>query len=144
MSLKRVYVILLFLRFDNLSDCEERKKTYPTAEITWVFEEFVKNCRAGYCIGEYAYVDEMRLGFRGRCSMKVYIPSKHLKYGIKIMTLIIDAKTHYFLNGYVYSGKDCDRRTLTDADNKLGKPTQSVLHLSTPIQKMNRNITADN
>ncbi|KAJ8896044.1 hypothetical protein PR048_001385 [Dryococelus australis] len=43
------YVILLFILSDNLSDREERKKTDPTAAITWVFEEFVKNCRACYC-----------------------------------------------------------------------------------------------
>ncbi|KAJ8872257.1 hypothetical protein PR048_025859 [Dryococelus australis] len=104
MPLKRVYVILLFICFDNLSDHEERKKMDPTAAITWVFEEFVKNCRVCYCIGEYACVDEMIVGFRGVCRMKVYIPNKPRKYGIKIMTLT-DSKTHFFLNGYVYSEK---------------------------------------
>ncbi|KAJ8892174.1 hypothetical protein PR048_004754 [Dryococelus australis] len=79
MSLKRVHVILLFIRFDNLSDREGRKKTDPTAAINQVFEEFVKNCRACYCIGEYACIDEMLVGFRGQCRMKAYIPSKPRK-----------------------------------------------------------------
>ncbi|KAJ8892765.1 hypothetical protein PR048_005346 [Dryococelus australis] len=33
-SLKRIYVILLFIHFDNLSDGQERKKTDPTPPIT--------------------------------------------------------------------------------------------------------------
>ncbi|KAJ8872480.1 hypothetical protein PR048_026086 [Dryococelus australis] len=110
MSLKRVCAILLFVRFDNISDREERKKMEPTAAITWVVEEFVKNCGACYCIGEYSCIDEMLFGFKGRCRMKLYIPSKPRKYGIKIMALT-DAKTHYFLNGYIYSYKGSDGRT---------------------------------
>ncbi|KAJ4441090.1 hypothetical protein ANN_10940 [Periplaneta americana] len=56
MSVKRVYVILLFLRFDNACDREERKKTYPAAAISWVFEKFINNCQACYSIREYACV----------------------------------------------------------------------------------------
>ncbi|KAJ8874171.1 hypothetical protein PR048_025013 [Dryococelus australis] len=46
--------------------------------------------------------------------------------------------------GYIYSGKDSAGRTLTDAEKKLGNPTQSVLRLSMSTQKTNRNVTAYN
>ncbi|KAJ4441089.1 hypothetical protein ANN_10939 [Periplaneta americana] len=85
----------------------------------------------------------MLVAFRGRCKFRVYIPKKPRKYGIKIMALD-DAKTHYLLNGYIYSGKDSDGKTLSEAENNFRKPTQSVLHLSRPINHTHRNITADN
>lgn len=143
MSLKRVYVLLLNLHFDDALDREERKQIDATAAISWVFNKFLENCRNCYSIGEYACIDEMLLGFRGRYRFRMYIPNKPRKYGIKIMALT-DAKTHYLLNAYIYSGKDSDGRTLTDDERKLPKPTQAVLQLTKPIVGSNRNITADN
>jgi hypothetical protein len=45
---------------------------------------------------------------------------------------------------YIYVGKDSDGNTLDENDRKFSKPTQSVLRLTKPINKTNRNITADN
>jgi hypothetical protein len=143
MSLKRVLVILACLRFDNALDRTERKKTDATAAISWVFEQFVKNCQECYSIGEYACIDEMLVGFRGPCKFRMYIPNNPRKYGLKIM-VFNDAKTQYFLNSYIYSGKDSDGNTLSDDEKRLDKPSQSVLRLSAPISGTNRNITADN
>jgi hypothetical protein len=143
MSLKRVLVILACLRFDNALDRTERKKTDATTAISWVFEQFVRKCQECYSIGEYACIDEMLVGFRGRCKFRMYIPNKPRKYGLKIMVLN-DAKTHYFLNAYIYPGKDSDGNTLSDDEKRLDKPSQSVLRLSAPISGTNRNITADN
>jgi hypothetical protein len=143
MSLKRVLVILACLRFDNALDRTERKKTDATAAISWVFEQFVKNCQECYSIGEYACIDEMLVRFRGPCKFRMYIPNNPRKYGLKIMVLN-DAKTQYFLNSYIYSGKDSDGNTLSDDEKRLDKPSQSVLRLSAPISGTNRNITADN
>lgn len=143
MALKRVYVLLLSLRFDDALDREDRKKNDATAAISWVFQKFLENCRNCYSIGEYACIDEMLLGFRGRCRFRMYIPNKPRKYGIKIMALT-DAKTHYLLNAYIYSGKDSDGRTLTDDERKFPKSTQAVLRLTETIVGTNRNITADN
>lgn len=143
MSLKRISVLLVCLRFDNSFDRAERKKDDPTAPISWLFERFVENCQECYSIGEYACVDEMLVGFRGKCRFKMYIPNKPRKYGLKIMVLN-DAKTHYFLNGYIYSGKDSDGITLSADEKKFSKPTQAVVRLSKPIAGTNRNVTADN
>lgn len=143
MPLKRMYVLLICLRFDNEENRNVRKETDPSAAISWVFHKFVENCQKNYSIGEYACIDEMLVGFRGRCRFRMYIPSKPRKYGIKLVVLC-DAKTHYFWNGYIYTGKGSDGNTLSEIEKKFAKPTQAVLNLVKPLEGTNRNITADN
>lgn len=84
-------------------------------------------------------MDEMLVGFRGRCSFRQYIKSKPRKYGIKIMCLC-DSKNHYLLNAFVYVGKESQQQN----PEKLSVPTLGVLRLVQPIVKTNRNITGDN
>lgn len=143
MSLTRFYVLLSCLRFDDSATRKERQKTDALAAVSEIFDKFVANCQKNYSIGEYACIDEMLVGFRGRCKFRMYIPSKPRKYGIKIQALV-DAKTHYMLNAYVYTGKDSDGKTLTEEECRLPKPTQAVLRLVAPIKGTNRNVTGDN
>ncbi|KAJ8884671.1 hypothetical protein PR048_016529 [Dryococelus australis] len=58
--------------------------------------------------------------------------------------ILSDARTNYFYNAYVYTGKDCDGKLLPLEDRTFLKPTQEVLKLLQPIVNSNRNITADN
>lgn len=143
MNVNRFAVLLQCLRFDDPNTRDERKKDDPTAAISEIFDKFVTNCQSAYSIGSLACVDEMLVGFRGRCKFKMYIANKPCKYGLKIMALT-DSRNNYFFNGYIYCGKDSDGRTLPEVERKLQKPTQAVLRLSSPIQGSNRNITADN
>lgn len=85
----------------------------------------------------------MLVAFRGRCRFKIYMPKNPAKYGIKIQALT-DAKTHYFLNGYIYTGRNCDGFGLTNEEKNFLVPTQSVIRLTKPIYNTNRNVTADN
>lgn len=142
-SKNRFSILLACLRFDNPDDREARKINDPAAAISGIFNKFVNNCQSVYTMGTCVCVDEMLVGFRGRCKFKMYLPLKPVKYGLKIMCLV-DAKTNYFYNGYIYVGKDSDGNTLDENDRKFSKPTQSVLRLTKPINKTNRNITADN
>lgn len=143
MSKERFLILLTALRFDNADDREERKKENPVAAISELFDFFIENSRNSYTIGANACIDEMLVGFRGRCRFKMYIPSKPEKYGIKIMALT-DARTQYLYNAYIYAGKDSDGRGLTMEERKLNKPTQSVIRLAKCLYNSNRNITADN
>lgn len=143
MSRERVLTILIALRFDHKNDRIERITIDPAAAISNIFNQFVSSCQQQYSIGEYGCVDEMLIGFRGRSKFKMYIPNKPNKYGLKVL-ILTDARTNYFYNGYIYTGKDSDGRPLTNEEKKLSKPTQSVLRLAQPIMKTNRNITADN
>lgn len=143
MSMERFSILLVALRFDNPETREERKNDDPAAAISELFNKFVENTQKSYTIGATACVDEMLLGFRGRCKFKMYIPSKPEKYGIKIMALT-DARTQYLYNAYIYAGKDTDGRGLSQSEKKLSKPSQSIVRLARPLYNSNRNITADN
>lgn len=142
MSLNRCLLLNSFLRFDDRISREERKKDDPLAAISSIFDGFVKNCQENFCISEVACVDEMLVGFRGRCKFKMYIPSKPNKYGLKVQCLT-DAKSGYLYNAYVYCGKGSDSFTLSENEKKLAIPTQSVIRLVKPLEKSNRNITGD-
>lgn len=76
MSKEHFAVLLLVLLFDNPDDREERKLHDPAAAIGQFFSMFVENTRNSYQVGTSTYVDEMLVGFRGRCIFKMYIPSK--------------------------------------------------------------------
>lgn len=53
-------------------------------------------------------------------------------------------KSSYLYNAYLYTGKDCDGLGLSEVERKLSKPTQSVIKLCKPVEKSDKNITADN
>lgn len=143
LSRNRFEIILSHLRFDDRTDRDQRIQENPAAAISEVFERFLINCRDSYSIGAYATIDEMLVGFRGRCKFRMFMPKKPCKYGIKIQALV-DSQTHYFSNGYIYVGKDSDGNTLDDAERQYSKPTQSVIRLTKEILYSNRNITTDN
>lgn len=144
MSARRFEKLLICLRFDNPDTRQERKETDGAdAAIFTIFKKFVDNCQKLYNPGPMLCIDEMLVSFRGKCSFKMYMPNKPSKYGLKVMCLT-DAKTSYFYNGYIYTGKNSDGRTLSEAENNLQKPTQAIIRLSKPLEKSNRNITADN
>lgn len=143
MPMRRFKFLLLCLRFDNPDDRDVRKINDPAAIISEVLNSFILNSQKCYTIGAYACIDEMLVSFRGRCRFKMYMPKKPAKYGLKIMCLT-DARTNYVYNAYIYCGKDSDCLGMDDSLKKFTKPTQSILRLSKPIFKSNRNITADN
>lgn len=143
MSLKRFLSILASLRFDNPQDRNERKAIHPGAAINEFFEIFIRNARNSYSVGVSTCVDEMLVGFRGRCGFKMYIPNKPCKYGLKILCLT-DARTSYLYNAYMYVGRNSDGFGLNDDEKKLSKPSQAVIRLVKPLYVSNRNVTGDN
>lgn len=143
MSQKRFLTIMAAIRFDNFGDREERKKENPAAAIQEIFDIFVNNARNAYKVGANVCVDEMLVGFRGRCRFKMYIPSKPEKYGIKIQC-VTDARTGYLHNAYIYAGKDTDGISLSKEERTLSKPTQAVIRLVKHLYNTNRNVTCDN
>lgn len=140
MSLKRFLFLLTVLRFDDPDTREARKaggdKLAPISEI---FQSFIGNCKSNYNSYRYVTVDEMLVGFRGKCGFRVYMKSKPQRYGLKIQCLC-DSKTHYLLNAFVYTGKNPN----VENPRHLSIPTLNVLELITPIAGSNRNVTGDN
>ncbi|KAL0809843.1 hypothetical protein ABMA28_011332 [Loxostege sticticalis] len=143
MSKNRFEVLLIAIRFDDSSTREIRRETDASAPISQLFDAFIRQCRNIYAIGSDACVDEMLVGFRGRCRFKMYMPKKPNKYGLKILCLT-DARTGYLLNAYIYTGKDSDGLNLPTEYSRLKKPTQAVMRLVSCIEGTNRNVTTDN
>ncbi|UYV64257.1 hypothetical protein LAZ67_3000085 [Cordylochernes scorpioides] len=135
MSVKRFLFLLLCIRFDNFKTRCKEDRLSPIRDI---FQTIIEKFQSCYTPAEYLTVDEMLVGFRGKCPFKIYIPSKPNKYGIKIV-ILADSRTHYMYNAMVYTGK-----SKTPKSKELSLPTQIVLDISRPLWKSNRNITADN
>ncbi|UYV78413.1 hypothetical protein LAZ67_16001275 [Cordylochernes scorpioides] len=135
MSAKRFLFLLLCIRFDNF---KARCKEDRLSPIRDIFQTIIEKFQSCYTPAEYLTVDEMLVGFRGKCPFKIYIPSRPNKYGIKIV-ILADSRTHYMYNAMVYTGK-----SKTPKSKELSLPTQIVLDISRPLWKSNRNITADN
>ncbi|CAI6376022.1 unnamed protein product [Macrosiphum euphorbiae] len=137
MSLKRFYLLLRALRFDDINTRTERKMYDKLSAIRMIFDGFVR-CQALYTVGENCTIDEMLEAFRGRCSFRQYIPNKPNKYGIKIQALV-DSRTFFTSNMEIYVG------TQPDGPFKFeNKPSSIVKRMITPISKTGRNITIDN
>lgn len=110
MSLKRYLFILCAIRFDDPDTRTDRIRSGDTAAaISQIFTQFINNCNANYACSEFATVDEMLVPFRGKCKFRMYMKSKPAKYGLKIMCLC-DAKTHYLINAFIYTGKNIPRQ----------------------------------
>ncbi|KAI8420457.1 hypothetical protein MSG28_008945 [Choristoneura fumiferana] len=143
MSKYRFCTLLNCLRLDDGADRQERLKTDPLAAVSWFFNKFVKNSQQNFTPGPNTCIDEMLIPFKGRCKFIIYMPKKPAKYGIKVV-ILCDSETFYAYNAYIYSGKNSDGEGLSEAERNLAIPTQSVLRLVKPIEKSNRNVTADN
>lgn len=124
MSEKRFSVLLACLRFDNPEDRIMRALSNPAAAISELFTMFFQNCQSMYTVGENTTIDEMLIGFRGRCRFKMYMPQKPVKYGLKVM-LLTDARSGFAYNGYIYTGKGSDSMGLNNEEKKT-KNTYSV------------------
>lgn len=143
MSKNRFLILINCLRFDNAETRAERLREDKLAAISEIFDAFICNCKRNFTLGEYVCIDEMLVGFRGRCSFKVYMPSKPNKYGLKLL-LLVDAHTFYTYTAYIYCGRGSDGDGLSDEDKRFGIPSQSVLRLCKGLEGSHRNITADN
>ena len=92
----------------------------------------MENCREQQTNGEFLTVDETLSEFRGRCSFRMYIPSKAAKFGIKIWSCV-DAKSKYLHTAHVYLGKE-----------DISSGTEVVTRLTRDLWDAGRTIVCDN
>lgn len=84
-------------------------KIYKTKEfVAILIENFQKN----YKFGRRGSVDETMVKFKGRSSLKQYLPTKPIKRGYKIWSLC-DSTTGYLFNCNIYLGKEDDEDSET-------------------------------
>ena len=136
MSRIRFQLLTSNLRFDSKETREERSKTDKLAPFSTVWEMFILKCKANYEPHEDVTVDEQLVTFRGRCSFKMYIPSKPGRYGIKIWVLA-DAINHYCINAEVYTGRK-------GAEREKKQGCRVVLELTQHLANSGRNVVSDN
>lgn len=139
MSEQRFRFLIRFLNFDDKTTRQDRRLTDKLAPIRELFDIFVENCKKHFTMSQFVTVDEMLVGFRGRCSFRQYIPSKPAKYGIKIYGLC-DAKLFYTTNMEVYVGKQPPgpyEHLKTDGLSIVDRLCQTISGTS-------RNVTTDN
>lgn len=136
MGMTRFEHLLRFIRFDDKSTRSARRKTDKLAPIRDVWEKVTANFKKYYIPSQNLTIDEQLMPCRCRCSFIQFMPKKPDKYGIKIFW-ICDCRTAYPLQGFVYTGKNGDKRT-------VGLASIVVEKLCESYYETNRNITTDN
>ena len=137
MSRDRFEKIISWLRFDDKTTREERRKTDKLAAIREIWSDFQDNLKLCYIPGSYITIDEQLLPFRGRCPFRQYIPKKPHKYGITFW-LCADVDSYYVFNAFPYIGRQPDQERQTQIGASV------VLELLQPLYGSNRNVTIDN
>lgn len=137
MSSRRFSQLLRALRFDNINDREERRKTDKLAPIRELFENINGTFSQYYTPFEFVTIDEMLEAFRGRCSFRQYIPSKPAKYGLKIHALV-DSRKFYVLNMEIYAGLQPEGPFSINSS-----PSEVVKRLIEHVIHSGRNVTID-
>ena len=79
-------------------------------------EILLANFQENYKLGHYGSIDETMVKFKGRSSLKQYIPLKPIKRGYKIWSLC-DATTGYLFHCKIYLGKE----ELSNNESLLGE-----------------------
>lgn len=97
-----------------------------------------ENCDKCYTSSSFVSVDESMIPFKGRSSLKQYMPLKPVKRGYKVWCLA-DAKTGYIMNFDIYTGKNhCPHST----EDTLGE--RVVIKLVENMHNSNNTVTFDN
>ncbi|XP_037052002.1 piggyBac transposable element-derived protein 4-like [Bradysia coprophila] len=136
MGLTRFEQLLRFIRFDDKNTRSARRKIDKLCPIRDVWEKVTGGFKKYYIPSQNLTIDEQLMPCRCRCSFIQFMPKKPDKYGIKIFW-ICDSKTGFPVQGYVYTGKNGDKRTVD-----LARIVVETLCES--FHGTNRNITTDN
>lgn len=91
-------------------------------KIRPILEKVAKNCLTKYHPNRELSIDEAMVGFKGRSSLKQYLPMKPTKRGFKVWC-ICESTSGYMLNFDVYCGKG-------DGHPELGLGEKVVVQLS--------------
>ncbi|XP_049880307.1 uncharacterized protein LOC126376804 [Pectinophora gossypiella] len=136
MSAERLNFLIKCLRFDDKLTRNVRQRDDRFAPIRDLWQALISNFQKWYTPGSYITVDEQLVGFRGRCSFRMYIPNKPNKYGIKLV-MAADVNSKYIVNAIPYLGKGTDPQ-------KQPLAAFFIKEITSTLHGTNRNITMDN
>lgn len=127
MSVKHHDILIACLRIEDAQTHAERKQSDRAAVISEIFNKIISNSQAAYCASVFVMVDKMLVfPFQGRSGFLVYMPKKPKKYGMKLMCLI-NFRTPYLINAYIYNGKDSEGVGLTEKEGDAISSTGSFV-----------------
>lgn len=126
MSEQRFVFLTSCLRFDEIEEREEKRKTDRLAPMRYVFDHIIQTSKDLYTPSDTVTLDEQLLGFHGRCGFKVFIKSKPDKYGLKLL-MLNDSRSWYMINAEVYTGK-------ADTTSEIPLAQKYLLDLSAPFK----------
>jgi len=134
---KRLFELKRYVYFVNPWDVlTEDEQRDPLYKIRKVSASIIDKCKTLYNCNHELSVDETMIPFKGRLTIKVRMPGKPVKFGVKFFTLC-ESKTGYCKN-IIYAGKD-DR----DA-GRLGKMGQIVMELVKDLYGTGHHLYMDN
>ena len=100
----------LIWRYLHLQDGDEQPpQRDPLWKMRWYLNHMRDNFAATYTPDKEVTVDESMVKFKGRLSFRQYLPSKPIKWGIKVWALC-EAATGYLSNFQVYTGREEGRQ----------------------------------
>lgn len=136
MSREKFKTIMRFLRFDDKETRLERLVSDKFALMSFVWNNFIENCKKCYNPGANLTVDEQLFPMKTRCPFTQFMKDKPDKFGVKFF-LAVDVDSKYILNGFPYTGPD---------EKKQNQPAgeRVVLKLMKPYFGGGYNVTTDN
>jgi len=105
MPLKRFLKILRFLHLNDNAQPQKGEPNYKTHKVKPIIDHVNKTFRLLFNPSRYLAVDESMIKFKGRSSLKQYMPMKPVKRGFKMWVLACSV-TGYCLAVSLYEGKD--------------------------------------
>ncbi|XP_035233953.1 piggyBac transposable element-derived protein 3-like [Stegodyphus dumicola] len=121
-SRDRCKTLLSKLYFAAPEKPENASKTYYIDEVVSCLKQTFKQCRSE---SSYQAIDESMAKFKGRSSLKQYMPMKPVKRGIKIWQRC-DSKTGYVYDMNIYSGKETGEVQGTLGERVVSKLTETI------------------
>lgn len=121
-SRDRCKILISKLYFAEPEKPGNASKTYYIDEVVSCLKQTFKECRSE---SSHQSIDESMTKFKGRSSLKQYMPMKPVKRGIKIWQRC-DSKTGYVYDMNIYSGKETGEVQGTLGERVVLKLTETI------------------
>ena len=105
-------------------------------KLRWFLDHLTTRFQETYTPYGYATIDESMIKFKGRLSFRQYLPSKPIKWGIKMWALC-ESDTGYAYNMQVYTGK-------VEGQQEKGLAHRVCMDLLAPVLGTNLRVYMDN
>ena len=137
-SRQRFFELKSYIFFCDLEhELTEEKSRDPLYKARVIYNELVKKFKELFNCSREISIDEAMVPFKGKLAIKVRMPDKPVKFGVKFFELC-DAKTDYCKNFTMYAGQDNQQA------GNLGKTGKVVMDLLKDLYNTNHHLYVDN